>query len=87
MRVTLDSSVMSGGAERDLDVIAFDSAMDELAVMNPRSARVVELRFFGGLSLEEVAAVLAVSVATVEREWAEGSRAWLYGRLRSGEDR
>lgn len=63
-----------------LDFIALDEALDELAEMDPRAARIVELRFFGGLSVEETAEVLDVSTPTVKRDWRT-AKAWLYQRL------
>jgi RNA polymerase sigma factor (TIGR02999 family) len=57
-------------------ILALDSALEKLAAMNPRHARVVECRFFGGMTIEETAAALAVSGATVERDWAL-LRVWL----------
>lgn len=64
----------------EVDLHALDEALDQLAAADPRQARIVELRFFGGLSHEEVAAVLDVSLATVNRDWRM-ARAWLYRRL------
>ena len=64
-----------------LDLIALDTALDKLAGFDPRAARVVELRFFGGLSVEETAEVLEVSTPTVKRDW-RSARAWLYTRIR-----
>jgi RNA polymerase sigma factor (TIGR02999 family) len=63
-----------------LDLVALDEAMTELAELDARAARIVELRFFGGLSVEETAEVLDVSTPTVKRDWRT-ARAWLYGRL------
>jgi RNA polymerase sigma factor (TIGR02999 family) len=60
-----------------------DAALDDLATLDPRQARVVELRFFGGLSIEETAEVLSVSSATVKRDWLV-ARAWLHRELRGG---
>jgi RNA polymerase sigma factor (TIGR02999 family) len=60
----------------DIDVIALDRALDELAAIDPDQARVVELRFFGGLTVEETAEVMGVSAGTVKREWSM-ARAWL----------
>ena len=66
------------------DVVALDDALTTLEGLNPRHSRIVELRFFGGLSLKEVAHVLNVSVATVRRDWSL-AQAWLYRELkRSG---
>lgn len=63
-----------------VDVLALDRALDRLAGIDPRQARVVELRYFGGLSAPEVAAALDVSLATVNRDWAM-ARAWLFRDL------
>jgi RNA polymerase sigma factor (TIGR02999 family) len=65
---------------RSDDLIALDQALSKLEKADPRAARVVELRFFGGLEEEEVANVLNVSVITVKRDW-KVARAWLMGRL------
>jgi RNA polymerase sigma factor (TIGR02999 family) len=66
--------------ERDADVIALDEALRELAKLDPRKSRIVELKFFGGLSVEETAEVLNISGVTVMREWAR-AKAWLYREL------
>lgn len=66
--------------ERDADLVAVDEALRALAAHDPRKARVVELKFFGGLSMEEVAKTLDVSVRTVHNDWAF-ARAWLYRSL------
>jgi RNA polymerase sigma factor (TIGR02999 family) len=63
--------------EPDADLVALDEALERLAEMDPRKSRIVELRFFGGLSVEETAEVLGVSDATVMREWNK-AKAWLY---------
>jgi RNA polymerase sigma factor (TIGR02999 family) len=68
---------------RNDDLIALDQALSKLEKADPRAARVVELRFFGGLEEEEVANVLNVSVITVKRDW-KVARAWLMGRLHAG---
>jgi DNA-directed RNA polymerase specialized sigma24 family protein len=60
--------------------MALDDALSALAALDPRQARVVEIRFFGGLSIEDAALVLGISTATVERDWGL-ARAWLYRRL------
>ncbi len=64
----------------DLDVLELDLALDRLAAIDERQARVVELRYFGGLSAEETASTLEVSLATVKRDWAM-ARAWLFRAL------
>ncbi|MEA2173403.1 MAG: hypothetical protein QOD00_995 [Blastocatellia bacterium] len=73
-----DASVMS--PERAAELVALDEALDELARLDARKGRVVELRYFGGLSLEETADVLDVSVMTVRRDW-RAAKAWLYRAL------
>ncbi|HXT20621.1 MAG TPA: sigma-70 family RNA polymerase sigma factor [Thermoanaerobaculia bacterium] len=78
-RVTLAEEV-AGVGPRDVDMLALDEALAELQAMDPRRARLVELRYFGGLDLEETAAALEVSTATVSREW-QLARAWLHRRL------
>jgi RNA polymerase sigma factor (TIGR02999 family) len=77
-RVTLDEEMAQGQAE--VDVLDLDRALSALAAFDPRKSQVAELRFFGGLSLEETGHVVGLSVATVEREW-QAARAWLYARL------
>ncbi len=67
-------------APRDVDVIAVDDALKKLASLDPEQAQLVELRFFAGLSVEEVASALEVSVATVHRRWI-AARAWLHREL------
>jgi RNA polymerase sigma factor (TIGR02999 family) len=78
-RVPLDQ-VLAGFDERGLDVIALHEALERLAQDHPRPAQVVDLRFFGGLSVPEVAEALAVSDTTIESDW-RFARAWLRGQL------
>jgi RNA polymerase sigma factor (TIGR02999 family) len=63
-------------AERDFDLVALDLALEQLAAMDPQQARIVELRFYGGLTIDETAEALGNSAATVSREWTM-ARAWL----------
>jgi RNA polymerase sigma-70 factor (ECF subfamily) len=79
VRVPLES-VELPAIERDTDLVAIDCALEKLATEDARQARVVELRFFGGLSMEETARVLGVSVRTAHSDWAF-ARAWLYRAL------
>ena len=65
-----------------LEVLELDAALTELAALSPREAKIVELRVFGGLSVEEVAHVLETSLSTIEKDWRR-ARAWLMGRLKS----
>jgi RNA polymerase sigma factor (TIGR02999 family) len=82
-RVPMDD-VTGLARDSDVDVVALDDALTELARLDERQARVVELRFFGGLSIEEAAEVMGISRATANREWAM-ARAWLHLQL-TGED-
>jgi RNA polymerase sigma factor (TIGR02999 family) len=68
--------------EARVDLLGLDEALDELEQIAPARARVVELRYFGGLSVEETAQYLGVAPATVKRHWAF-ARAWLFSRLRT----
>lgn len=77
--VSLDEA-LSVSKERDDDIVALDEALDELAERDPRKARIVELRFFGGLTTEETAQFLDISPATALREWNK-AKAWLYREL------
>jgi RNA polymerase sigma factor (TIGR02999 family) len=80
LKLTLDDALAAPDI-RDLDLVALDDALQDLAKFDPQQSRMVELRFFAGLSIEESAEVLGVSPATVKREWA-AARAWLYRELR-----
>ncbi len=64
----------------DLDVLRLDETLTRLAVLDPRQSRIVELRFFGGLSIEKTAEVMELSPATLKREWRT-AKAWLHSRL------
>jgi RNA polymerase sigma factor (TIGR02999 family) len=75
-RVSL-SRVASSTGMQDVELIALDDAMKQLAEMDPRKSRIVELKFFGGLTTEEIAELLQISVATVERDWGV-AKTWLF---------
>jgi RNA polymerase sigma factor (TIGR02999 family) len=77
--VSLEDTAIVGG-DRAADLIALDDAMNELAKLDARKVQVVEMRFFGGLSVEETAEVLKVSPVTVMRDWRT-AKAWLYREL------
>jgi RNA polymerase sigma-70 factor (ECF subfamily) len=77
--VSLDEASVVGGNE-DADLVALDDAMNALARIDPRKVQVVEMRFFGGLSVEETAEVLKVSTVTVKRDW-RAAKTWLYREL------
>ena len=91
LRVTLDDAQLGegqlgGAAERgpaDIDVLALDEALQRLAALDPELAHIVELRYFGGLTVEETAEAIGSSPATVKRHWAM-ARAWLKRALESG---
>jgi RNA polymerase sigma factor (sigma-70 family) len=82
--VPLDTIDVPAG-EPGTDVLAVDSALEMLALEDPRKAQVVELRFFGGLSIDETAEALGISPRTVHSEWAF-ARAWLYRTLTAHAD-
>jgi RNA polymerase sigma-70 factor, ECF subfamily len=77
--VSLDEAAQVGG-DRAANFVALDEAIDALALVDPRKAQIVELRFFGGLSVEETAEVLSVSSVTVMRDWST-AKAWLYREM------
>jgi DNA-directed RNA polymerase specialized sigma24 family protein len=77
----LDEADVPGGVGPDIDMIALDVALQELAALDPRQAQLVELRFFAGLTVPEAAVVMGVSPITVKRDWAL-AKAWLFRALR-----
>jgi RNA polymerase sigma factor (TIGR02999 family) len=79
--VSLDGPIQVGAEDRAAELLALDEALDLLAARDERLARVVELRFFGGLAYEEVAEATGQSVPTAKRDWAR-ARTWLYHALR-----
>ena len=79
VKVSLDEAAVAS-QERGADLVALDDALTSLTAIDPRKSRIVELRFFGGLSVEETAEVLKVSPRTVMREWSL-AQAWLYREL------
>ena len=82
-RVDLDATPEIAATGRDRDIVAVDEALDELAKLDPRKAKVIELRYFAGLSVEETGAVLKVSPQTVLRDW-KLAKAWLMRELTRG---
>ena len=79
VKLELDEA-MAASEQKELDLLGLDSALVRLAEMDERQARIVELRFFAGLSVEETAEVIQLSTATVKREWSS-ARAWLYREM------
>jgi RNA polymerase sigma-70 factor, ECF subfamily len=82
LHVSLEEAVVAGGS-RDADLVLLDDAMNTLAQFDARKAQVVEMRFFGGLSVDETAEVLKVSPVTVMRDWTT-AKAWLFRELAGG---
>ena len=80
-KVSLEDVVIAA-EEQSYDLVALDGALDRLAKVDARQSRIVELRFFGGLSVEQTAEVLGISAKTVKRDWAV-ARAWLHRELRN----
>lgn len=76
-KLALDEAINLAGEERPIDWLLLDDALKRLTALDPRQGRIVELRFFGGLTVEEVAEVLGVSEITVKREWRL-AKAWLH---------
>jgi RNA polymerase sigma-70 factor (ECF subfamily) len=79
LHLELDDA-LDAAAERDADLVALDDALTDLAAIDPQQSRVIELRYFGGLTIEETAEALGLSDTTVEREWRL-ARAWLRREL------
>lgn len=79
-KINLDDAPEVTSGKRDREIVAIDEALQELAQMDPRKAKVIELRFFGGLSVEETAEVLKLSPQSVMRDW-KLARAWLQREL------
>ncbi len=78
--LSLDEAIDSPAGGRSLDIVALDDALEQLAKIDPRQSRIVELRFFAGLTVQETAEVLSISTPTVNREW-NTAKAWLFREL------
>ena len=83
-RITLDEGLLAG-EDRSVDLLALDEALERLAALDPEQARLVELRFFGGLTVEETAEAMNISPATVKRHWTI-AKAWLTRELEGRTD-
>lgn len=79
-QLSLDDALSVPGQQRDVNLMALDDALAELEKLDPQQSRVIELRYFAGLSIEETAEVMSISAATVKREWST-ARAWLFREL------
>ena len=84
-RVPLDD-VLAGAQARGIEILALDEALESLSKIDARKGRVVELRYFGGLSVEETAEVMGISPETVKRDW-KMAKAWLFAALNGEQDR
>lgn len=82
-RIELNEAIGFSGSEKDFDLLALEDALQTLEKIDARQARIVELRFFGGLSIEETAHVLKTSETTVKREWTF-AKAWFQRELKRG---
>ena len=83
-RITLDGVAMAAAEKTDVDVLALDEALESLAKFDPQQARIVELKFFSGFSIEEIAELLQISDSTVKRDW-RAAKAWLKHELANDE--
>jgi RNA polymerase sigma factor (TIGR02999 family) len=83
-KLSLDEAIQLPEQEPDVDLATLDEALTKLEALDPRQSRIIELRYFGGLSIEATAEVLKISPATVKREW-NTARAWLHREMRRGE--
>lgn len=85
-RVTLDSNVAARSQVQDMDLLALDEALNRLAKLDRQQSQIIELRYFGGLSIEDTSEFLGISPATVKRSWSS-ARAWLLREMSRGEAR
>jgi RNA polymerase sigma factor (TIGR02999 family) len=83
LKLTLDEGLV-GKKTMDLDLLALDDALNNLAKLNPQESQIVELRFFSGLSIEDTSEILGISPATVKRSWIT-ARAWLFREMNRSE--
>ena len=79
-QVTLVEDILSAPGQAPIDVLALHEALEQLTKLEPRQGRIVELRFFGGLSFEEIASILRIGERTVKRDWSM-ARLWLFTRM------
>jgi RNA polymerase sigma factor (TIGR02999 family) len=81
-KLTINEALDVPQQERDLDLVALDDALQRLEQIDPQQSKIIELRFFGGLTIEETAEVLGISPATIKRDW-NWAKAWLYRELKN----
>ncbi|MEW4453252.1 sigma-70 family RNA polymerase sigma factor [Bremerella sp. JC817] len=82
-RITLEEGLVAGDPQGNVDLVELDELLTELAKLNPRHAKIIEMRYFAGMTVEETAAALDVSVSTVKGDWRL-AKAWLMSRLEGG---
>ncbi len=82
-KLPIEEEILVVSNEKSAELLALDEALENLEKMDAQKAKIVELRYFGGLSIEETAEVLGVSIATVNRQWRM-AKAWLYGQIAGG---
>ena len=80
--VQLDDAMSLGSAESAVDLVLLDDVLERLALLDEKQARIVELRFFGGMTIDETASIMEISPATVKREW-QMAKAWLQVQMQS----
>jgi RNA polymerase sigma factor (TIGR02999 family) len=85
-RLTLDPNIAVRSQSQEVDLLALNEALDRLAKLDSQQSRIVELRYFGGLTIEDTSEFLGISPATVKRSWAS-ARAWLLREMSGGEAR
>jgi RNA polymerase sigma factor (TIGR02999 family) len=79
-KLPLEDEILVISDGKSAELLALDEALDRLALIDAQKAKIVELRYFGGLSIEETAEVIGVSVPTINRQWRM-AKAWLYGQI------
>lgn len=79
-KMQLEESIVVVQGEKSIELLALDEALENLAKLDPQKSKIVELRYFGGLSVEETAEVMNVSPITIKRQWRM-AKAWLYGQV------
>ena len=82
-KLPIEEEILIVSHDKSAELIALDDALESLAKLDPQKARIVELRYFGGLSIEETAEVVGVSVPTINRQWRM-AKAWLYSQIAEG---
>ena len=85
-KVLLEEELVLFSPERSRELVTLDGALTRLAAMAPRQSRIIELRFFGGLTVEEIGEVLRIAPKTVKRDWSV-ARAWLHRKVGRGKDK